>query len=122
MSKTNNKVKGKLGEELAVEYLTKLGLEIIETNWRYSRIGEIDIIAKDKNTLAFIEVKTRSSQVFGHPLEAINNKKMQQIQSVAQIYLHENKKHKAKKYRFDAVAVFLEQPPRIEYFKDVYQF
>ena len=55
-----NIAKGKTGEILAVEFLAKRGFKVIETNWRYSRCGEIDIIAFDNKTLAFIEVKTRN--------------------------------------------------------------
>lgn len=118
----NNKTKGKLGEELAAEFLKNKGFKIIETNWRYSRYGEIDIIASEKDTLAFIEVKSRTSMAFGHPLEAINKNKINQIHSIACAYLSEKKDIKYKNYRFDAVAVILSKEPEITYYKDVYQF
>ncbi len=118
----NNKTKGKQGELLAVEYLKNKGIKIIETNWHYSRFGEIDIIAEDKKNLVFIEVKTRSSLNFGHPLEAINNRKMAQINSVAMAYINQNSDKKYKGYRFDAIAVILSKNPEITHYKDIYQF
>ena len=57
---------GKLGEEMAVEFLQKAGYAIIETNWTFQK-AEVDIIAQKENTLAIIEVKTRSSLEFGLP-------------------------------------------------------
>ena len=66
---------GKKGEELAVEYLKKKGYKILETNKHFSRYCEIDIIALDKNTLVFCEVKTRKTNVCGSPLEAITKSK-----------------------------------------------
>ncbi|MFA6989688.1 MAG: YraN family protein [Candidatus Gastranaerophilaceae bacterium] len=117
----NNKSKGRVGEELAVEFLKKKGIKIIETNWRYSRFGEIDIIVLDNNILAFVEVKTRTTENFGHPLEAINMKKILQIRSTAQAYIHENPELKVKGYRFDAVSVILSKEPKITYHKDIYQ-
>lgn len=118
----NNKVKGKIGEELAVKYIKNKGLKVLDTNWHYSRFGEIDIIALDKNTLSFIEVKTRTSLTFGHPIEAINHKKIHQIRSIAQAYISEKTNLKVKGYRFDAVSVILSKDPEITYYKDVYQF
>jgi len=120
--KNNNVSKGKIGEELAVRYLTERGLKILATNWRYSRYGELDIIAEDKDTLAFIEVKTRTSVAFGHPMEAINYNKINQIKTLASIYLNENPNLRYKNYRFDAVSVILKKEPEIEYYKNVYIF
>ena len=122
MTKSDNKIKGKQGEELAVLYLKDRGLKIVETNWRFSRFGEIDIIAEDKNTLAFIEVKARTSTAFGHPLEAINYSKMNKIKEIAGAYLSQNSDKKYSGYRFDAVSVILAKEPKIEYIKDIYQF
>ena len=62
---------GKIGEDIAVSYLEKLGYIIIERNFIANQ-GEIDIIAKDKKEFVFIEVKTRTSMQFGRPVEAIN--------------------------------------------------
>ena len=67
---------GKLGEELAVDFLEKNGYEILETNWTFQK-AEVDIIALKNNVLAVIEVKTRSSIDFGLPQEFVKPKKIQ---------------------------------------------
>ena len=58
--KSLNSEKGKVGEKLAFDYLKEKGFSIIEQNWRYSRMGEIDIIAKDVDTLVFVEVNHKT--------------------------------------------------------------
>jgi putative endonuclease len=65
---------GKLGEELAVEFLEKNGYSILETNWTFQK-AEVDIIAKKENILAVVEVKTRSSIDFGLPQDFVKPKK-----------------------------------------------
>ena len=114
--------KGKAGEKLAAEYLQKRGFSIVETNWRYSRSGEIDIIAIDKNALVFVEVKTRSSISFGLPIESITETKMNRMKTLAGIYLSEKPDIKFKNFRFDVVGIILNKVPEITYYKDVYQF
>jgi len=75
----------KKGEELAVSYLRKKGYKIIERNFRKG-YGEIDIVAVHENTLVFIEVKTRTSNSFGSPLEAITYWKLKSLIKTAQYY------------------------------------
>ena len=70
-----NKITGRLGEDIACNFLEKLGYKILAKNYRYSRFAEIDIVAKDKDTIVFTEVKTRCGTNFGHPFEAVNHKK-----------------------------------------------
>ncbi len=70
---------GDRGEDLAVELLLKSNFEIIERNYRYGH-GEIDVIAKDKDVLVFVEVKTRKNLEFGPPELAITKNKQRQIQ------------------------------------------
>ena len=67
----DNKTIGNQGEKLAQEYLLKKGYKILETNKRFSRYCEIDIIAQDKETLVFCEVKTRRTTICGSPFEAV---------------------------------------------------
>ena len=69
---------GKQGEEQAVDFLQKNGYEILETNWIFQK-AEIDIIARKEDTLAIIEVKTRSSIDFGLPQDFVKPKKIQQL-------------------------------------------
>ncbi|MEE8424042.1 MAG: YraN family protein, partial [Thermodesulfobacteriota bacterium] len=69
---------GAMGEELASKFLKKQGYKIVEKNFRTS-LGEIDIIALDKGTITFVEVKTRKSTAFGYPQEAVGLKKQKKI-------------------------------------------
>lgn len=100
----------KLGEDKACEYLKKLGFKIIERNFRKG-YGEIDIIAVDPSTssaqvLAFIEVKTRTSDQYGSPLEAINYWKLKSLIKTAQYYKMTHK-NLPESLRIDAVSVIL---------------
>jgi len=121
MIKITNKTKGKIGEETAEKHLKKLGYKILEKNFRYSRLAEIDIIAKDKDTIVFVEVKTRSNLDFGHPFEAINKTKIKHIFQAGLFYL-QNTKEKYKNYRIDVVAIVGindEKTQKIEHLKNV---
>jgi putative endonuclease len=80
---------GKLGEELAVEFLQKNGYEILETNWTFQK-AEIDIIAKKEDVLAVVEVKTRSSLDFGLPQDAVKPKKIQLLVKAVNEYVVSN--------------------------------
>ena len=113
----NNKEKGKLGEDLAAEFLKEKNYEILERNWRYGQFGEIDIIAKDNNELVFVEVKTRSTANFGLPVEAINEKKLFQIKNIANAYIMQSAK-KYKKHRIDAICILL-NPQEIKHLKGI---
>jgi len=117
--KKSNKITGNIGENLAAEYLQKLGYKIVERNWRYSRNGEIDIIAEDKKTLVFVEVKTRKSVTFGHPFEAIDAKKFSQVKTIAQTYITQAEK-KYTNYRIDAIGIILSNPPEIQHLKNIF--
>jgi len=83
---SNNISKGKFGEETTCEYLLLNSYEILERNYR-NRYGEIDIIAKKDEYICFVEVKTRTSEDFGRPSEAVNNKKQKKIRNLASSYL-----------------------------------
>ena len=96
---------GKVGEDLAVTYLKKNGYQIVERNY-HQKCGEIDIIAWEKKTLVFVEVKTRKSKTFGSPFDAITTKKQQQIARTAQDYLC-RKKLFNKPARFDVIGITL---------------
>ena len=103
----NKKEYGSFGESRAVEYLDNKNYEVLEQNFR-CRIGEIDIIAKDKENLVFIEVKTRSSIYYGLPGESVNFRKQQTIGRCAKIYLVSKKKYKDINCRFDVIEVMTE--------------
>ncbi len=112
-----NKFIGKSGENLAKNYLMKQGYKIIETNRHFSRYCEIDIIALDKNTLVFCEVKTRRTNICGNPLEAITQAKYSNIKKGIYLYLQENPKYT--KFRIDAVSVTLKPVVTIKHLKNI---
>ena len=94
---------GESGEEAACALLKKNGYKILVRNYK-NRLGEIDIIACDKDTICFIEVKSRHSNKFGFPQEAIFASKQRKISKVALSFLKENNLFD-KKARFDVVSV-----------------
>lgn len=94
---------GEKGESVAVDCLKKQGYRIIELNYR-TKLGEIDIIAKQEGTIVFIEVKARKSSRFGRPELAVTPKKQKKISMVALYYLKSTKQSNAKA-RFDVVAI-----------------
>ena len=96
---------GKLGEEMAVEFLQKNGYEILETNWTFQK-AEVDIIAKKENILAIIEVKTRSSLDFGLPQDFVEPKKIQLLVKAVNEYVISNDIDI--EVRFDIIAVHKE--------------
>lgn len=121
MNLKENTQKGRIGENIAEKYLKKSGYKIIEKNWHYSKNAEIDIIAIDRDTLVFVEVKTRSTLNFGHPFEAINSSKLQKIYTAIYGYINASNK-KYKNFRIDAVAVIGIENPKIEHIKNIGQF
>lgn len=111
---------GKLGEELAVELLQKNGYEILETNWRFQK-AEIDIIAKKENTLAIVEVKTRSSLDFGLPQDFVKPKKIQLLVKAVNEYVVSN--NLDIEVRFDIIAVHKEDKAlSIEHLVDAFYY
>jgi putative endonuclease len=111
---------GKQGEELAVRHLKKNRYKIIERNFR-TRVGEIDIIAKHKGQIVFVEVKTRRSDSYGHPKQAVTLSKQRKISMAALAYL---KSHDAVEAgaRFDVVTIQLSQDnPTIEIIANAFE-
>lgn len=82
-----NKETGKLGEDIAVHYLKQNGYVILDRNFE-CRQGEIDIIAKDKEEIVFIEVKTRTNNKYGTPSEAVNKIKQNHMLQTIKYYLY----------------------------------
>ena len=112
-----NKTLGKNGEDIAKTYLEKKGYKILETNKRFSKLCEIDIIAQDKDILVFIEVKTRKTDICGHPFEAITKTKYNHIKQGLYLYLQEHKEYK--KYRIDAISILIKPELKIEHLKNI---
>jgi len=112
----NTKVVGNAGEDLACRYLEKQGYQILERNKHYSRFCEIDIIAKHKNTTVFVEVKTRKTDTFGVPSEAITKTKYENLRKGVQFYLAENK---VKDFRVDLISITLKPEMKIEHLRNI---
>ena len=116
--KTTNRETGRLAEELAVETLKEKGYQILENNFA-NRFGEIDIIAKDKNTLVFVEVKAKKGLDFGLPEEMISKQKLKRVQHMAVIYM----KGKTLPCRIDVVAIVFSPTNdilRLNHYENVY--
>lgn len=96
---------GNYGEELAVKFLKQKGFEIVEQNYRFGH-GEIDIVAKENNTLVIVEVKYRNNLEFGPPELAITKTKQKQVRYIAEMYV--NQKEKTMEFenvRIDVIAI-----------------
>lgn len=96
---------GNIGEQIAVEYLVKSKYQILERNF-YCRQGEIDIIAKDKEEIVFVEVKTRINNKFGEPSEAVNITKQKHMYKTAKYFLYKSNSLE-KLVRFDVVEILI---------------
>lgn len=99
----NRKV-GTFGEMLVITYLENQNYKIIDKNF-YTKYGEIDIIAKDKDEYVFIEVKTRTTNNYGTPAEAVDNNKRKCMKSASNVYIYLNKLEN-KYIRYDIVEVY----------------
>lgn len=116
----SNWVVGQSAEEVAANYLKKKGYEVLERNFRI-RGGEIDIVAKDRNDLVFVEVKARWSHNYGLPVESITSWKLKALYKTALFYI-QKVKWGDKPYRFDVVSVdYVEdrRNPKIELLKNI---
>ena len=95
---------GQLGESIAREYLQKKGYKIIEQNYR-TKYAEIDLVVVKENILVFMEVRTRTGEMFGTPEESINRKKRKKLMRNAVAYIARRRNRQV--YRIDAVCVVL---------------
>lgn len=84
-----NKIRGNFGEDIAVSYLEKNNFTILERNYRYKRC-EIDIIAKNKDCIYFIEVKIRKDNMFGYPEDFVSKNQQNRIKLAAENYIYNN--------------------------------
>lgn len=113
---------GRRGEDAAECYLRRLGYKIVARGER-DRLGELDLVAVDRPTVVFVEVRTRTSQAAGHPVETVDTAKQRRLTRLALGYL---KRHGLLEYpaRFDIVAITWppgEQRPIIEHFKNAFE-
>jgi len=114
----NHNELGKKGEQLAVDFLLKNGYEILERNYRFQK-AEIDIIAKKKEVLAVIEVKTRSTADFGNPQDFVKPKQIQRLVKAMDEYVTSNDLDV--EVRFDIIAIIKENKGfKIEHLEDAF--
>ena len=91
-------------EDYACRYLMEQGYQIVKRNFRYGRIGEIDIVAYDNKILVFVEVKGRTQKDYGKPEDSIDRRKQAQLKKVASMYYYVNKLDNVD-CRFDVIAI-----------------
>lgn len=110
---------GKAGEEIALNYLTEKGYTILETNWQFGK-EEIDIIAINSEYLIIIEVKTRTTDLFGDPASFVNKHKQRMLVRAAQVYAERYRI--TQEVRFDIISVLLmdKKQPMITHLVDAF--
>ena len=113
------KISGKKGEDIATKFLEEKGYEVIARNYRIKR-QEIDLVAKDKETYVFVEVKSRSSSDFGFPEDFVSPQQEGRIRNAATHFLAEEG-IEAKFIRFDVISILVyEHEVEIEHFEDAF--
>ncbi len=118
--KSGNKSLGARGEAIAEAYLRGQGFTILEKNYR-GKTGEIDIVARDGDSIVFVEVKARRNLAYGSPLLAVTPFKQRQISRTALTWLAHRKKPNAIA-RFDVIAILLpdHELPQIEHIRNAF--
>jgi len=117
-SQTNAHIRtGQHGESMAAQYLQQAGYTILHRNYRYKR-AEVDIIAQKGDLLVFVEVKTRASDVYGYPEEAVSPRKEELLLTAAAAFIEQQDwQHEI---RFDIISVTLSTPPVIYHIEDAF--
>ncbi|MDD3570576.1 MAG: YraN family protein [Lachnospiraceae bacterium] len=117
--KEENKQKGDFGEELAAKVLKKKGYTILDKNFRL-RTGEIDIIAKHKGYIVFVEVKYRQNTDKGNPAEAVDYRKQQKIIATAKNYIQKNSLYDCD-FRFDVMEILGGEKPLYRHIENAFE-
>jgi putative endonuclease len=114
---------GARAEELAAAYLAERGFRVLARNWRRPE-GELDLVALDGETCVFVEVRSRTGEEFGHPLEAVTARKRAQVIRAARLFL-DSEPVKADAFRFDVVGVLFTEgdaePPICTHIADAFR-
>lgn len=110
---------GKLGEQLAEDFLVARGYTVLHRNWRYSHY-EIDIVALKNDLPHFVEVKTRSSKHFGQPEESVNRKKICSLLQAAGEFLFQNPQYKNFHLDILSITIHPQKEPQYFFIEDVY--
>jgi putative endonuclease len=113
---------GARGEKLAARYLRRDGFKILYRNFRGRQGGEIDLVCRDRDTLVFVEVKTRTREDFGRPLEAVGQRKQRRLSLGALAWLRLLGNPDIL-FRFDIVEITVtgDAPPKIELIRNAFQ-
>ncbi len=111
---------GRRGEQIAAAFLERDGYAIVERNWRCAQ-GEIDIVARQGGETVFVEVKTRSSVAFGHPLESITARKLARLRRLAGAWCEEHPES-TRRVRIDAIGIVAPRgaEPTVEHLERVF--
>lgn len=112
-----NRIIGINGEDIAIKYIEEQGMKLVERNF-YCKSGEIDIIAKDKDELVFIEVKTRTNTKYGVPAEAVNIRKQKHMYHAIEYYLYSNRINNIN-VRIDVIEILLSKKQLINHIKNI---
>ncbi len=111
---------GREGEGIAERYLKKQGFKLLERNYRCP-VGELDLVALDRKVLVFVEVKTRTSDSAGSPLESVDRRKQRQIIKTALYFLSQKRLHD-QDARFDVIGISLGQgAPVVEHIRNAFE-
>ena len=112
---------GDWGENLATNHLVRKGYGIVARNWRAGRAGELDIVARDGDTLVVVEVKTARGRTMGHPMTWVTPQKREQIARVTEVFLSAYC-DEYETVRFDVIAVDASvRPPSVEHIVDAWR-
>ena len=109
----HNIIVGRAGEELTAKHYATLGYELVARNWRSGRAGEIDLVVARRDVLVFCEVKSRTSDRFGTPAEAVDWRKQQRLRRLALAFLAAHEVH-PRQIRFDVASVLAREVQLIE--------
>ena len=104
LSSTEKQTSGRQAEDLALRYLERQGLRLLQRNW-LCRCGELDLVMLDGDTVVFIEVRYRRHSAWGGALESIDGRKQQKLIRAAQLFLQKESRWSNHPCRFDAVAI-----------------
>ncbi|MCC6476414.1 YraN family protein [bacterium] len=116
---TDDRARGRKGEELALHELAKKGYRVLEKNWR-CRMGEIDLICMDNGTLVIVEVKSAGRASDFRPQDRVNLRKRNKLNALARAYLR-SKPELRVPFRFDIVTVVWDgESPKIEHFRNAF--
>ena len=110
---------GRAGEQQAADYLSDSGYAIVDRNWRHAQ-GEIDIVAVREDALVIVEVKTRRTERFGHPFEAIDERKRRRLWRLAYAWAEAHPEtSRGRRLRIDAIGIIAEEPRTLEHLEDL---